>query len=69
MDRIWLYAGALLPSIGVAFLFYVIIKNLLEGDRNERIAMARLDKSKATQEERDRALAPEAKDRGKIDTD
>lgn len=45
MDRIWMYAAALLPSIGVLYLFYVIIKSLLEGDRNERIAMARLDKA------------------------
>jgi hypothetical protein len=30
--------GALLPSAGVGFLFYVIIKAMLEGDRRERLA-------------------------------
>jgi hypothetical protein len=30
--------GALLPSGGVAFLFYVVIKAMLEGDRSERLA-------------------------------
>jgi hypothetical protein len=30
--------GALLPSAGVAFLFYVVIKAMLEGDRGERLA-------------------------------
>ena len=30
--------GALLPSAGVAFLFYLIIKAMLEGDRRERLA-------------------------------
>jgi hypothetical protein len=30
--------GALLPSAGVAFLFYLIIKAMLEGDRSERLA-------------------------------
>jgi hypothetical protein len=30
--------GALLPSAGVAFLFYVIMKAMLEGDRSERLA-------------------------------
>jgi hypothetical protein len=30
--------GALLPSAGVAFLFYVVIKSMLEGDRSERLA-------------------------------
>jgi len=33
--------GALLPSAGVAFLFYVIIKAMLEGDRRERLAHSR----------------------------
>ncbi|MFZ1485544.1 hypothetical protein [Nostocoides sp.] len=45
MNNIWTYAVALIPSIGVGYLFYVIIKNLLEGDRNERTALARLDKA------------------------
>lgn len=53
MDRFWTYAAALLPSIGVGYLFYMIIKNLLEGDRNERIAMARMEKQwEREQEER-----------------
>ena len=30
--------GALMPSAGVAFLFYLIIKAMLEGDRRERLA-------------------------------
>ena len=30
--------GALLPSAGVAFLFYVVIRAMLEGDRRERLA-------------------------------
>ena len=30
--------GALLPSAGVAFLFYLVIKAMLEGDRSERLA-------------------------------
>ena len=33
--------GALLPSAGVAFLFYVVIKAMLEGDRSERLAHSR----------------------------
>ncbi|HEY5249844.1 MAG TPA: hypothetical protein VIJ15_15495 [Dermatophilaceae bacterium] len=33
--------GALLPSGGVAFLFYVVIKAMLEGDRSERLAHSR----------------------------
>ena len=33
--------GALLPSAGVAFLFYLVIKAMLEGDRSERLAHSR----------------------------
>ena len=33
--------GALLPTAGVAFLFYVVIKSMLEGDRRERLAHSR----------------------------
>lgn len=33
--------GALVPSAGVAFLFYVVIKAMLEGDRRERLAHSR----------------------------
>lgn len=28
----------LVPSIGVGFLFYVIMKSILRGDRSERLA-------------------------------
>ncbi|HXR67329.1 MAG TPA: hypothetical protein VN712_01710 [Dermatophilaceae bacterium] len=33
--------GALLPSAGVAFLFYLVVKAMLEGDRSERLAHSR----------------------------
>ena len=35
------YVLALVPTVGVSWLFYVIIKNILEGDRRERIAQAK----------------------------
>lgn len=40
--------GALLPTAGVAFLFYLVIKAMIEGDRNERLAHSRWE---ATQEQ------------------
>ena len=40
MDTFWPYFIALAPTVGVAFLFYIVIKNMLEGDRKERIAHA-----------------------------
>jgi hypothetical protein len=47
--------GALLPSAGVAFLFYVVIKSMLEGDRRERLAHSRweADQERSASSERD----------------
>lgn len=52
MSDIWPYLAALLPSIGVGYLFYLIIKNILEGDRNERIAQARWEKQQDREQEK-----------------
>jgi hypothetical protein len=41
MDKAFL---ALLPSVGVLFLFVVAIKAMLEGDRRERTAQAKWEK-------------------------
>lgn len=38
LQSVLIALGALLPSAGVAFLFYVVIKAILEGDRSERLA-------------------------------
>jgi hypothetical protein len=35
---------ALVPSAGVLFLFWIVIKGIVEADRRERIAQARLEK-------------------------
>ncbi len=37
----WMIVAALIPSIGLLFLFWVILKHLLEGDRRERAAIRR----------------------------
>ena len=38
MSEIWPYLAAIIPSVGVGILFYVVIKNMIEGDRKERLA-------------------------------
>ena len=38
MSEIWPYIAALIPSVGVGILFYIVIKNMIEGDRKERLA-------------------------------
>ncbi|QTE29792.1 hypothetical protein [Pengzhenrongella sicca] len=43
MSPILAGAAALIPSAGVAFLFYLAIRALVNADRTERAALARLD--------------------------
>jgi hypothetical protein len=38
MTGIWPYVAAIIPSAGVGFLFWVVVKNMIEGDRKERLA-------------------------------
>jgi hypothetical protein len=44
MDSVMPYLLALVPTIGMATLFYFVIKSILEGDRRERIAQAKWEK-------------------------
>ena len=41
MSDLLKYVAALVPSTGVGFLFYLIIRAMLEGDRRERRALAK----------------------------
>jgi hypothetical protein len=47
-NGVLLALGALLPSAGVAFLFYVVIKAMLEGDRRERLAHSKWEADQET---------------------
>lgn len=40
-DTLWPVLAALIPSAGLLFLFYVIMKGILEADRRERAAERR----------------------------
>lgn len=37
-DSLWPVIAALLPTAGLAYLFYVVMKHIIEGDRRERAA-------------------------------
>lgn len=41
MNQLWAVLLGLIPSVGVGFLFYKIIKVILEGDRRERLAYSK----------------------------
>ncbi|RNI25195.1 hypothetical protein [Flexivirga caeni] len=40
MAGVWPYIETLIPSIGLLYLLYIILKHMMEGDRRERIAHA-----------------------------
>ena len=40
----WMILAALLPSIGLLYLFYVVMKHMVEGDRRERAAMREMER-------------------------
>ncbi|WP_298749040.1 hypothetical protein [uncultured Serinicoccus sp.] len=48
----WMILAALLPSAGLLYLFYVVMKHMVEGDRRERAAQRAADR------EADRAVDP-----------
>jgi hypothetical protein len=48
VSGVWPYVAALIPSAGVGFLFWLVIKNLIEGDRKERLAHSQFDREQAS---------------------
>ena len=50
MDAALPYVLALVPTIGVGTLFYYVIKNILEGDRRERVAQAKWEAEQDAEE-------------------
>ena len=45
MSTLWPYLAALIPSAGVGFLFWLVIKNMIEGDRKERLAHSQWERA------------------------
>ncbi len=50
MDAALPYLLAVVPTIGVGTLFYYVMKNILEGDRRERLAQAKWEADQDAQE-------------------
>jgi hypothetical protein len=47
VSGIWPYVAALIPSAGVGFLFWLVVKNMIEGDRKERLAHSQWEAAQA----------------------
>ncbi|MCH8613904.1 lysyl-tRNA synthetase [Arsenicicoccus dermatophilus] len=58
MDMVWKVFVALAPTVGVLFIFWHVMKSILEGDRRERIAHAQWER------EQDRAAEGVGPERG-----
>lgn len=63
MNGFWLAVGALVPSIGVGLLFWFAIRSIVQADRRERVAMARMD-AEEREAGRDRAAQEHGDRRG-----
>jgi hypothetical protein len=51
MSGVWPYIAALIPSAGVGVLFWLVIKNMMEGDRKERLAHSQWEAAHSPKEE------------------
>jgi len=60
MESVLPYVLAIVPTVGVAALFYVVIKSIVEGDRRERLAQARWEAEHDRREAADNAAASAA---------
>ena len=47
MNDVMPYVIALVPSVGVGILFWIVIKNMIEGDRKERLAHSQWEAEEA----------------------
>ncbi|WP_169738965.1 hypothetical protein [Paraoerskovia marina] len=57
MDSLWPALAALVPSIGVGLLFWFAMRAVIRADRNERLAVARME---AEEDARDAAGSKDA---------
>ena len=51
MSEVWPYFAALIPVAGMAWLFWLVMKSLVESDRNERRAHSRWERESQSQRE------------------
>jgi len=50
MSELWPYLAALIPFVGMAWLFWLVMKSLVEADRRERRAHAQWEREANSQE-------------------
>lgn len=53
-SAVWPYLAAIIPTVVVAFLFYLIMKAILESDRRERAAVKKWEEEQEQLRSQDR---------------
>ncbi|MBK8755923.1 MAG: lysyl-tRNA synthetase [Actinomycetales bacterium] len=59
-DAIYPYVAALVPTIGLLIIAYVVFKTIFEADRKERIAQAQWERDQDRERARERAASPDS---------
>ena len=59
-DAISPYLAAILPTIGLLVIAYVVFKTIFEADRKERIAQAQWERDQDRERARERAASPDS---------
>jgi hypothetical protein len=59
VSGVWPYIAALIPSAGVGFLFWIVIKNMIEGDRKERLAHSQWDAQQPVEKDGEKTVEKE----------
>lgn len=52
MDGFWAGVGALVAPVGVGVIFWLVMRWIIQADRRERAAQARLDAAERAREEK-----------------
>lgn len=63
MSGFWAAVGALAPPVGVGLVFWLVMRWIVQADRRERAAQARLDAEQPRQDDAAR-VQPDAGDAG-----
>ena len=62
MDTFWAGVAALVPSVGVGLLFWFAMRKIVRADRDERLALDRMDRERLLSAERSAEPAVQAAD-------
>lgn len=62
MDTFWASVAALVPSVGVGLLFWFAMRKIVRADRDERLALDRMDRERLLSAERSAEPAVQAAD-------